>query len=418
LEEGYLCSENNQVPKVFVFGPEGNIRGAGSEEAAPYSFAPATLRLLTIPSILHEIFCQLSRSALILGGMEKSAYRIIDANFNRGREATRVMEEYCRFVLNSADLSAQCKNLRHRLSAAIARLDAEKLITSRDCQRDVGACLQVPDQMARGDLKDCFTAAAKRLPEALRALAETAQTINGFNGQVFEQLRFDCYTLEKLVVTFSSAMERYSGVQLYVIVTVKHISQIPNALKLATDCAAGGADCIQLRCKGIGDSELFKLACEMVKVCHDNDAICIINDRPDIAIASDADGVHLGQDDLPVDQVRRLQTEPMIIGLSTHNTDQLKEAIAQCVTYVGLGPVYATDTKPGLKPAGLQYAGSAIEMLSQTGIGHAAIGGINMENIDAVLKAGIGTVALCSPLANSDNPKALCSSLKSKIISS
>jgi len=347
--------------------------------------------------------------------MRKAAYRIIDANFNRGREATRVMEEYCRFALNSADLSAQCKNLRHRLCAAVAEFDAGKLIASRDSQRDVGACLQVPDQMARGDLKDCFTAAAKRLPEALRALAETVQTIDSSTARLFEQLRFDCYTLEKLVVTFSSAMERYSGVQLYVIITVKQITQAPHALKLAADCAAGGADCIQLRCKGIDDAELFALACEMVKVCHDNGTLCIINDRPDIAIASDADGVHLGQDDLPVDQVRHLQSEPMIIGLSTHNMVQLKEAIAQSVTYVGIGPVYATDTKPGLEPAGLQYAASAVEMLSQTGIGHAAIGGINMENIDEVLKAGIRTVALCSPLAGASDPRALSVSLKSRI---
>ena len=347
--------------------------------------------------------------------MQKAAFRIIDANFNRGREATRVMEEYCRFVLNSADLSARCKSLRHRLCAAVAKFDSGRLIASRDSQRDVGAGLQVAGQMARGDLKDCFTAAAKRLPEALRALAETTQTIEGFTGDVFEQLRFDSYALEKLVVTFSSAMERYSAVQLYVIITVKQISQSQRALKLAADCIAGGADCIQLRCKGIDDVGFFTLACEMVKVCRDGGAICIINDRPDIAITSEADGVHLGQDDLSVEQVRCLQAKPMIIGLSTHNMDQLKKAIAQCVTYVGLGPVYATETKPGIEPAGLQYAAKAVEMLLQTGIGHAAIGGINLENIDEVLKAGVRTVALCSAASGADDPKATCGSFKSRI---
>jgi thiamine-phosphate pyrophosphorylase len=349
--------------------------------------------------------------------MQKAAFRIIDANFNRGREAARVMEEYCRFVLNSADLSAQCKSLRHRLCAAIGEFDSGRLIASRDSQRDVGAGLQVADQMARGSLKDCFTAAAKRLPEALRALAETAETLDGGSGKVFERLRFDCYTLEKLIVTFSSSMERYSSVRLYVIITVKQASQSQWALKMAADCAAGGGDCIQLRCKGIGDGQLFTLAGEMVKVCHDNDSLCIINDRCDIAIAAGADGVHLGQDDLAVEQVRRLQAEPMIIGLSTHNTAQLEEAIACGVTYVGLGPVYATDTKPGAEPVGLGYAKRAVALLSQTGIGHAAIGGINLENIDEVLKTGIKTVAVCSAVTDSDAPKTVCQRLKSRIIS-
>ena len=292
--------------------------------------------------------------------MQNAAFRIIDANFNRGREAARVMEEYCRFVLNSADLSARCKSLRHRLCAAIGAFDPGRLIASRDSQRDVGAGSQVAGQMARSDLRDCFTAAAKRLPEALRALAEAAQTLDSGSGEVFERLRFDCYGLEKLIVTFSSAMERYSGVRLYVIITVKQDSQSRAALKMAADCAAGGGDCIQLRCKGIGDARFFTLAGEMVKVCHDNDSLCIINDRGDIAVAAGADGVHLGQDDLPVEQVRRLGAEPMIIGQSTHNIEQLEKAIARGVTYVGLGPVYATDTKPGAEPAGLGYAEEAM----------------------------------------------------------
>ena len=384
---------------------------------ALYSLAP--LRPVAFSDTTNSvgIFCQVLHFVFILGGMQKAAFRIIDANFNRGREAARVMEEYCRFVLNSADLSAQCKSLRHRLCAAIGEFDPGRLIASRDSQRDVGAGLQVAGQMARGSLKDCFTAAAKRLPEALRALAETAQTLDSGSGQVFEQLRFDCYRLEKLIVTFSSSMERYSGVRLYVIITVKQIGQSQWALKTAADCAAGGGDCIQLRCKGIDDARLFTLAGEMVKVCHDNDSLCIINDRGDIAAAAGADGVHLGQDDLPVEQVRRLGAEPMIIGLSTHNTEQLEKAIACGVTYVGLGPVYATDTKPGTEPAGLGYAKRAVELLSQTGIGHAAIGGINLENIDEVLKAGIKTVAVCSAVTDADAPKTVCKRLKSRIIS-
>ena len=98
--------------------------------------------------------------------MERAIYRIIDANFNRAREAARVMEEYCRFALESAVLSWRAKELRHRLSRAVDRLDARMLAAARDSAGDVGRGMTVGDQMVRRSLADCSTAAAKRLTEA------------------------------------------------------------------------------------------------------------------------------------------------------------------------------------------------------------------------------------------------------------
>src|SRR5512137_1290771 len=102
--------------------------------------------------------------------MERAVFRIIDANFNRAREAIRVMEDFCRFYLNSAVLSGRCKKLRHDLSSAIGTLDEGKLIANRDTLADVGTTIKVDGQLSRGDLKDCATAAAKRLTEALRTI--------------------------------------------------------------------------------------------------------------------------------------------------------------------------------------------------------------------------------------------------------
>ena len=99
--------------------------------------------------------------------MERAVYRIIDANFNRAREALRVMEEFCRFGLNSSALTGRTKQFRHELSAEIAKLDSAKLIASRDTLGDVGVNTTVDKQIGRDSLYDCFTAACKRLPEAL-----------------------------------------------------------------------------------------------------------------------------------------------------------------------------------------------------------------------------------------------------------
>ena len=349
--------------------------------------------------------------------MEKAVYRIIDANFNRGREASRVMEEYCRFVLNSAVFAGRCKSLRHRLCGAIGKLDRDKLIAGRDAELDVGREMRIPEQMGRKNIKECFIAAARRFTEALRALAESAQTLDSPAAAVFEQLRFESYTLEKEILSFSSGRKKFAGVRLYVIVTATKIDQRQEKLKLAEKCVAGGADCIQLRCKGITDDEFFRLGTEMAEVCRAKGALCIINDRVDIAVVTGADGVHLGQDDLAIEQGRRLQLSPLIFGVSTHNMNQLNRAIEQGVTYVGIGPVYPTTTKPDIKLAGLGYVRSAVKVLSETGIGHTVIGGINLENIDDVLKAGAGSIAVCSAAANAEDPKSFCSRVREKIIS-
>ena len=120
--------------------------------------------------------------------MQKSIYRIIDANFNRAREALRVIEEFCRFALNSRPLTERTKELRHELSSLISQLDQGCLIASRDTAADVGAGKTVQNQISRADLKDCFTAAAKRLPEALRALAEMTQAINPDLAQKIDKI--------------------------------------------------------------------------------------------------------------------------------------------------------------------------------------------------------------------------------------
>jgi thiamine-phosphate pyrophosphorylase len=346
-------------------------------------------------------------------------YRIIDANFNRAREALRVIEDYCRFSLNSAPLTTCAKQLRHSLSACLGKLDAAQLITARDSLGDVGAGTTVGNQFQRNELRDCFTAGCKRLTESLRTLAEMTQTLNPEVAQTIEKLRFSAYTLEKDIVLFADTTEKFKSVRLYVIIS----SSLPaDVFSLTRRCLAGGVDCIQLRAKsagrltaGVDDDKLFALAVEFVKICKEGGTPEIIHDRVDIAVAAGADGVHLGQDDLPIDQARKLQLTPLIIGKSTHSIEQLHAACEELPAYVSLGPVFATSTKPGVAPVGLDYVKQGIEELAGTGIGHVAIGGITLDNVEDVLRAGARTIAVCSAVTEADDPTAACKALKQKI---
>lgn len=344
--------------------------------------------------------------------MEKAIWRIIDVNFNRAREGARVVEEFARFVLNSKVLSSKAKQLRHELSSAISKLDQSKLITSRDSQNDVGFGLEVQGQLKRKEAKDVFIAAAKRLPEALRSLTETIQTIDPETAFQIEKLRFQAYSLEKEITLAIDTSLRYSKVKLYVLLDGSLGSKLEEVAKA---CIDGGADCLQLRAKNLDDLTIFELAKRLVNLCKSNDVISIINDRVDIAIASDADGVHLGQDDLPVEKIREIIPKPMIIGLSTHNPDQLSKAIAQNVDYVGVGPAFQTITKPDIEIAGLSYIEKAMQMLADTGVGHAVIGGVSLENIDQLTALGVNTAAVCSAVTQADNPKEACEKLKMKL---
>jgi thiamine-phosphate pyrophosphorylase len=341
--------------------------------------------------------------------MERAGCRIIDANFNRAREALRVIEDYCRFNLNCASLSGRAKQMRHQLSSTIAQLNTGQLLASRDTPGDVGVGQTIKHAIGRTDLKDSLTAACKRLPEALRVLAETLKGDEPGVADQMERLRYEGYTLEKDIVLFADTAARFSKVRLYVLIC----SELPaDVFALTGQCIAGGVDCLQLRSKNIETDKYSVMACEFVKMCKDAGVISIINDRADIAIASGADGVHLGQNDLPIEQARKLQMTPMIFGKSTDSLAQLNTAIAELPTYVGLGPVFATPTKPDSKPVGLDYVKQALPILTDTGVGHVAIGGINESNIEAVLAAGARTVAISSAVTNSPDPMAACKKLK------
>lgn len=343
-------------------------------------------------------------------------YRIIDANFNRAREALRVMEEYCRFGLNNPALFGWAKQCRHRLCQSMKGIDPQKRLLNRDVDSDVGRELKVAGQLQRQSVEDCFTAAAKRASEALRALAESIQTIDPAVSDIMEKIRFEVYALEKKAVLFSCAKQKFQSIRLYVLINATNQTDEREVLDLAKTCIDNGADCLQLRAKDLCDSSLLDLAQKFTALCKEAGVVSIINDRTDIAALSDADGVHLGQDEIPVSFARQLAKRPLIVGVSTHNLDELQHAIDSGCDYVGIGPAFASPTKPHLNVSGLDYIKQAIPILEQAGIFHVAIGGINSQNLPSLLEIGVRAVAIGSAVSHSGNPANSCNTLKNTLL--
>lgn len=160
---------------------------------------------------------------------------------------------------------------------------------------------------------------------------------------------------------------------------------------------AGGATLIQLREKQKAAGDWFPDALEAAKLCREAGVLCIVNDRVDVALAIDADGVHLGQDDMPVAAARRLLGQDKIIGLSTHDIGQLEAALREPVDYLAIGPIFDTSTKSDPDPA------IGIEMLSKAAktsgmMPLVAIGGIKADNLASIISAGAASAAIIGAL--------------------
>lgn len=164
--------------------------------------------------------------------------------------------------------------------------------------------------------------------------------------------------------------------------------------------AFGDAGCrfVQIRDKHASSDEFYSAALEAVRAARQFDVKVIINDRVDIAIASEADGVHLGQDDLPADQARKLLGEKAIIGVSTHSVEQALFAADLPVDYIAIGPIFATGTKENPDPVVGLNGLSRVRKAVGNGGTIVAIGGICLENVAAVIEAGADSAAVISDL--------------------
>jgi len=324
--------------------------------------------------------------------------RILDANLNRATEAARVIEEYCRFVLDDAALAQSLKELRHEIRRALdAVAPPERRLARRDTPGDVGTRLSLPSEQARADAPAVVAASFRRLSEALRCLEEYAKPLSAEVSAELEKMRYRAYDLEvRLARTFPCA--RWRKVALYVIVTGSVAGR--DALQVVRAAAAGGADAIQLREKEMPDGQLVETARAAVQTAHDHGALLIVNDRADVAYVSGADGVHLGPGDVAPADARSLLGPGFIIGASTHSVEEALSAEAAGADYIAVGSIFATSTKPERQPVGVELVRKVLDNVHAP---VAAIGGIDVSNAGAVLATGCGCVCVCSAIISRDD---------------
>jgi thiamine-phosphate pyrophosphorylase len=356
-----------------------------------------------------------------------SVWRILDANLNRAREGLRVLEDFARFLADNHDVSLQLKSMRHDLVAAEKQLFADAAIGMaerlqfRDTEGDVGTSQMTDGEQQRSALADVVIANARRVEESLRSLEEFGKLVSAPFSAAMKSLRYDAYTVEKSLATLPTdglQPEKYIAenhraspenhrasrllqAHVYVLIT-ESMCRLPWK-QVIEQCLQAGADVLQLREKSLNDRELLRRAEWIRAACGNARTLFIVNDRPDIAAICEADGVHVGQEEFTVAEARRILTPGQLVGLSTHSPEQAVQATESGADYLGVGPVFPSQTKSFEEFPGLAFVNSVAHSAAVTKPWF-AIGGINTERLPDLITAGAHRVAVTSVVAGADHP--------------
>jgi thiamine-phosphate pyrophosphorylase len=329
--------------------------------------------------------------------------RVIDASLNRAAEGLRFLEDSARFILNDKETTKQLKALRHLIISS-DWLFQKQLVQSRDSQRDVGADLDVKGSQDKKSLSSAIVANGRRVQEALRTLEEVAK-IEGevlpVSSAQYQKARFKMYTIEKLLLSRLLRQDKAKLITgLYAIIDTQTL-QGRSHLEITGQVIRGGAKIIQLRDKTTTKKDLLPIAQSLKNLCTERGALFIMNDNLDIALAVGADGLHVGQEDLPVKVARKLAPIDMLIGCSVSNAEQAQQAVTDGADYVAVGAIYPTPSKEtvvlGLKPLKAIKKAVTVPVV--------AIGGINLNNAVAVKRAGADAIAVIGAILGTDSPE-------------
>jgi len=325
--------------------------------------------------------------------------RMLDASFNRAREALRVMEDVARFALDDESLSRQLKELRHELRVLQGRLPQGWVESHRNVEGDVGRDISTASEQTRRNLSEVAVAAGKRLGESLRTIEECLKLIDARAAADTEALRYRSYVVEaKLSLRTARLRARQWGV----CVLLTESLCVRPWRDVLDGVIAGGADAVQVREKDMNARELAARVSEVIERCRPAGMTVIVNDRADIALACGADGVHLGSDDLSVADARRLFGRQLLIGASTHTLTEAEHAIAQGAEYCGVGMMFASTTKRDRSPEGVAYLQAFIARFPY--MPHLAIGGITLQNAAELARTGARGVAVSAAVCGASEP--------------
>ena len=327
--------------------------------------------------------------------MTASLQRAVDANLNRSCEGLRVVEDICRFMLDDKNLQQRLKTMRHELRSLVP---AQACLGARDAAQDVGFASRGGREMERSDCRALLTANCKRIQEGLRSLEELFKLDAPSASAAAKAMRYAAYELERELWGRIGRRQLRRG--LYLVLT-----EPPGGYETLTEMAVEAKlPAVQLRYKGDDVRRLLTLARNMREITRGSDTLFIVNDRPDVAIMVGADGVHVGQEDLPAAEVRRLVGPDMLLGLSTHNLDQVRAANDAPVDYIGFGPLYVTDSKEKPDPVvGPDMLDRAAREAHRPIV---AIGGLDVARIRALDPCLYHNVAVIRAVTRADDPLA------------
>jgi thiamine-phosphate pyrophosphorylase len=370
---------SEEIGPPVDFPPEGKEEGGRRKEESEVPHADPSSFLLP-PSSLPSL-------------------RVIDAAGNRAREGLRVVEDYLRFVLDDRYLTGQLKGLRHDLAAVLARFPLGHRLAARETQADVGTAITTGGERVREDPGQVLAANFARLQEALRSLEEFAKLLDADAAAGLKQLRYRSYTLQRAVEITRSSASRLAAARLYVLVDGR--ANLDEFAALASSLVQSGVDVLQLRDKRLDDRRLLEWAAVLREICRDAGVLFIVNDRPDLAALTQADGVHVGQEDLSVKAARQIVGPDALVGVSTHSIDQARQAVLDGANYIGVGPTFPSETKQFDQFPGLELLRAVAAEIRLPAF---AIGGIGPENLAEVLQTGIGRVAVSGAILDAPDP--------------
>jgi thiamine-phosphate pyrophosphorylase len=334
--------------------------------------------------------------------ISRQALRIIDANLNRIGEGLRLLEDVARLMLNDTTLTQQLKTMRHEILKSDLPLHRQ-LLQARNSTGDVGIDIEVKGEENKRELPITIVANSRRAQESLRVLEELAK-VPGITPELdpekFKRARFDLYTIEQALlskVLRQDKIKRLTG--LYAIIDTQSLKRRSHT-KAASQAIRGRARIIQLRDKLSSKKELLPIAQQLRNLCVEHDVLFIINDYLDLALATEADGLHLGQDDLPVKEARRLLPIDKLLGCSTTSVEQAIAAEADGADYIAVGSIYPTPTKETATVVGLK---TLRQIRKAVHLPLVAIGGINKDNAGEVMAAGADSVAVISAILSAKN---------------
>lgn len=340
-------------------------------------------------------------------------YRMIDANADRAAEALRVVGDITRFVLDDDTLANSWRAIRSDLWKIISSVPGmqRRAVESRDSTGDVGRSFATKPHSG---LIDLTRANIHRAQESFRVLEESFRSIDANACMEMSKLRYRCYDLEPRTFAKLDRWEHLKKLDfnLYVVLG-REFSKGRDFDEVAIKAIDGGAGCIQLRDKEMSKRELLVWAYRLREITKERGVTFIMNDHLDIALAVEADGIHLGQDDFPIPEARRIAGPHFIIGASTHSLLEAGCAIEEGASYINIGPIFATQTKKGVAvPVGPEMITEVTSLIQHP---FTVMGGIKLDTIDEVLKRGATRIAVVTAVVGADDITAAAQAFTDKI---